>query len=190
MTLDRFFEDLITKPLGMRDTAFYLTPAQAPRVAEPQVDAATGNRPGARVENLTKEKQKRFSGGGGLLSTAPDYAQFCQMLLNGGELNGARLLSPKTIAVMTSDQLPPAIPRLGLPQDGGFGLGFAVRTSAGRSPLSGSVGNYGWGGAYGTSFWVDPQEKMFAIMMVQMPLEQSGPYLRAFREMVYAALLH
>lgn len=192
MTLDRFFEDRITKPLGMRDTAFYLTAAQAPRVAEPQVDAATGKRPALRsVENLTKEKQKRFSGGGGLLSTAHDYAQFCQMLLNGGELNGVRLLSPKTIAVMTSDQLPQGLPRVGLPLEiGSFGLGFAVRTGAARSPLSGSVGDYGWGGAYGTHFWVDPQEKMFAIMMVQMPSEQSGPYRRAFRELVYGALLH
>src|SRR6266481_3839257 len=110
MPLNRFFEERITKPLGMPDTAFYSAAAQAPRLAELQVDPATGKRPGASsVENLTKEKQKWFSGGGGLLSTASDYGRFCQMLLNGGDLNGVRLLSPKTIAVMTSDQLPPGI---------------------------------------------------------------------------------
>jgi len=141
MPFDRFVEERITKPLGMPDTVFYLSAGQAPRLAEPQVDAATGKRPNASsVENLTKEKQKWFSGGGGLLSTAPDYARFCQMFLNGGEIDGARLLSPKTIAVMTADQLPPGIPRLGLedlaptPEMGqSFGLGFAVRTDVGHS---------------------------------------------------------
>jgi CubicO group peptidase (beta-lactamase class C family) len=192
MPLDQFFEERVTKPLGMPDTAFYLTAAQAPRLAELQVDPATGKRPGASsLENLTKEKQKRFSGGGGLLSTASDYARFCQMLLNGGELNGVRLLAPKTIAVMTSDQLPQGLPRVGLPLEfGTFGLGFAVRPDVGHNPLSGSVGDYGWGGAYGTTFWVDPQEKTFAILMVQMPFEPSLYYWRAFRELVYGAMLH
>lgn len=197
MPFDRFVEDRVTNPLGMHDTAFYLSAVQAPRVAEPQVDPTTGKRPGASsAENLTKEKQKWFSGGGGLLSTAPDYAKFCQMLLNGGELNGVRLLSTKTIAVMTSDQLPPGIRRSGfedlaptLEMGQSFGLGFAVRTDLGRNPLSGSVGDYFWAGAYGTYFWVDPQAKMFAVMMVQMPFPQSGYYRRAFRELVYGALL-
>ena len=198
MTFDRFVEERITGPLGMRDTAFYLSAAQLSRLAEPQVDPATGKRPGASgAEDLTKEKQKWFSGGGGLLSTAADYARFCQMLLNGGELKGVRLLSPKTITVMASDQLPPGIPRLGYedmaptPEMGhSFGLGFAVRTDAGHSPISGSVGDYFWAGAYGTYFWVDPQEKMLAIMMVQMPFPQSGTYRRAMRELVYGALVH
>jgi CubicO group peptidase (beta-lactamase class C family) len=177
MPFDTFVEERITKPLGMRDTAFYLTPAQAPRLAEPQVDPASGKRTSApSVEDLTKEKQKWFSGGGGMLSTASDYARFCQMLLNGGELNGVRLLAPKTIAVMTADQLPPGIARSGfedisptLEMGQSFGLGFAVRTEAGYNPLSGSVGNYFWPGAFGTYFWIDPQEKMFAVLMVQMP---------------------
>src|SRR6266481_7727048 len=110
VAFDRFVQERITGPLGMRDTAFYLSAAQGSRLAEPQVDPSTGKRPGASaVEDLTKEKLKWFSGGGGLLSTASDYARFCQMLLNRGELNGVRLLAPKTIAVMTSDQLPPGI---------------------------------------------------------------------------------
>ena len=198
MSFDRFVEDRITKPLGMHDTAFYLSAAQAPRLVEPQINPAGGKRPPvSTAENLTKEKQKWFSGGGGLLSTAPDYARFCQMLLNGGELDGVRLLSPKTLAVMTSDQIPPGIPRSGyedmapiLELGQSFGLGFAVRIDAGHSPLSGSVGDYFWAGAFGTYFWVDPQEKLFAVMMVQMPFEQSGYYRRAFRELVYGALLH
>lgn len=197
MPLDRFIEEHITRPLGMHDTAFYLTAAQAPRLAEPQVDPATGKRPVAiPVEMLTKEKVKWFSGGGGLLSTAQDYARFCQMLLNGGELAGVRLLSPKTISVMTSDQLPPGIARLGYeelaptPEMGqSFGLGFAVRTNAGHNPLAGSTGDYFWAGAYGTFFWIDPQSRMFAVMMVQMPFPQSGYYRRALRELVYAAMV-
>jgi len=198
MPFDRFVEDRITGPLGMHDTAFYLNAAQAPRLAEPQIDPATGKRPIVNTaEDLTKEKQKWFSGGGGLLSTAPDYARFCQMLLNGGELDGVRLLSPKTLTIMTSDQIPPGIPRSGyedmaptLELGQSFGLGFAVRTDVGRSPLSGSVGDYFWAGAFGTYFWVDPREKLFAVMLVQMPFEQSGYYRRAFRELVYGAMLH
>jgi CubicO group peptidase (beta-lactamase class C family) len=198
MPLDRFFEERITKPLGMRDTAFYVNATQATRLAEAQVDRATGRRPGASsAEDLTKEKQKWFSGGGGLVSTGMDYARFCQMLLNEGELDGVRLLSPKTIAIMTSDQVPPGTLRSGfedlaptLEMGQSFGLGFAVRTDAGHSPLGGSAGDYFWAGAYGTYFWVDPQEKLFAVMMVQMPFPQSGPYRRAMRELVYGALVH
>jgi CubicO group peptidase (beta-lactamase class C family) len=197
MPFDQFVENRITKPLGMHDTAFYLTPAQAPRLAEAEIDPVTGKRPAvSTAENLTKEKQKWFSGGGGLLSTASDYSRFCQMLLNGGELDGVRLLSPKTLAAMTSDQIPPGIPRSGyedmaptLELGQSFGLGFAVRTDVGHNPLSGSVGDYFWAGAFGTYFWVDPQEKLFAVMMVQMPFEQSGYYRRAFRELVYGTLL-
>jgi len=197
MPFDRFVENRITKPLGMHDTAFYLSAAQAPRLAEAQIDPATGKRPAvSTAENLSKEKQKWISGGGGLLSTASDYSRFCQMLLNGGELDGVRLLSPKTLAVMTSDQIPLGIPRSGyedlaptLELGQSFGLGFAVRADVGHNPLSGSVGDYFWAGAFGTYFWVDPQEKLFAVMMVQMPFEQSGYYRRAFRELVYGALL-
>jgi CubicO group peptidase (beta-lactamase class C family) len=198
MPLDQFIEERITKPLGMEDTAFYLTAGQAARLAEPQVDPATSKRPVVRsAQDLTREKQKWFSGGGGLLSTTADYARFCQMLLNGGELDGVRLLSPKTVAIMTSDQLPPGTLRPGhndfdpmLELGQSFGLGFAVRTDPGHNPLSGSVGQYFWVGAYGTHFWVDPQEKLIAVMMVQMPFEQSAHYRRALRELVYGALIH
>jgi CubicO group peptidase (beta-lactamase class C family) len=202
MPFDRFIEEHITKPLGMRDTAFYVNAAQAPRVAEPQIDPATGQRPMFdEVANLTKEKVKFFSGGGGMLSTASDYARFCQMLVNGGELDGVRLLSPKTLAVMTSDQLPPDAARVAMlsatqdmapiPEMGqSFGLGFAVRTAQGHSAVPGSVGDFFWSGAAGTYFWIDPQEKMYAVMMLQMPFIESGHYRRAMRETVYGALIH
>jgi CubicO group peptidase (beta-lactamase class C family) len=201
MPFDRFLEERVTKPLGMPDTAFYLTASQVPRVVEPQVEAATGKRPQfGEVEDFTKEKVKFFSGGGGLLSTASDYARFCQMLVNGGELNGVRLLSPKTLAVMTSDQLPPGASRVGmlpatqdlspLPELGqSFGLGFAVRTDVGHTAVSGSVGDAFWAGAAGTYFWIDPQEKLYVVMMLQMPFVPAGHYRRAMREMVYGALV-
>lgn len=202
MPFDRFLEERITKPLRMPDTAFYATPAQQARMAEPQNDPATGKRPQfGEAADLTKEKVKWFSGGGGLLSTASDYARFCQMLVNGGELDGVHLLSSKTLAVMTSDQIPPHTARVAHPEvtqdltpvpelGHSFGLGFAVRTDPGRSPVSGSVGDYFWAGAAGTYFWIDPQEKLYAVMMVQKPFLEVGAHRRALREIVYGALVH
>jgi len=133
------------------------------------------------------------------VSSASDYLRFCQMLLNGGELAAVRLLSPKTVAHMTSDHLPPNVaygPSAGemigtgapLPELGqGFGLGFAVRKAIGMSPLPGSVGDYFWGGIYGTSFWVDPAEQMIVVFMLQAP-EQRTHYRQLIRHLVYAAL--
>ena len=202
MPFDRFVEERITKPLKMPDTAFYMEPAKLQRVAQLQIDPKTGKRPEfGNPDDLTKEKVKWFSGGGGLLSTASDYSRFCQMLANGGELDGVRLLSPKTLAVMTSDQVPAHARRVGemqvtqdlnpFPEIGqSFGLGFAVRTDQGHSPVSGSVGDYFWAGAAGTYFWIDPQEKLYAVMMLQMPFVEAGPDRRALREIVYGALVH
>ena len=136
-----------------------------------------------------------------MLSTAGDYARFCQMMLNGGELDGARILSPHTVALMTSDQLPPSTERhspvamaLGAfgptPEMGtGFGLGFAVRTAAGRNPVPGSVGDFSWSGITGTYFWVDPKEKLVAVLMMQVPQAVNVPYFRQTRTLVYQALV-
>jgi CubicO group peptidase (beta-lactamase class C family) len=202
MPFDRFLEARITKPLKMPDTAFYMEPARLQRVAQLQIDPKTGKRPEfGNPDDLTKEKVKWFSGGGGLLSTAADYSRFCQMLANGGELDGVRLLSPKTLAVMTSDQVPAHARRVGelqvtqdlnpFPEIGqSFGLGFAVRTDQGHSPVSGSVGDYFWAGAAGTYFWIDPQEKLYAVMMLQRPFLEAGSDRRALREIVYGALVH
>ena len=136
--------------------------------------------------------QSRFeSGGGGLSGTAPDYARFAQALLNGGELDGKRLLSPATLAFMASDHLGASISKgkLYLPGAGyGFGLGFGVRTAAGESPFASSVGEYYWGGAGGTYFWVDPKQELFAVFMMQSP-KNRVPYRSVLRNMVYAAIV-
>jgi CubicO group peptidase (beta-lactamase class C family) len=133
------------------------------------------------------------SGGGGLASTALDYARFLQFLLNRGELDGVRLLGSRTVAYMTSDHLG-SIPvnsgasRELLPLGYGFGLGFAVRKEAGLAPEPGSVGAYYWGGMAGTTFFVDPAEDLFACLMLQAP-NQREYYRRLFRNLVYATLL-
>ena len=192
--LDAFVAGNITRPLGMHDTGFYLDASQLTRLAHP--DSAIFMAPA----DLTV-KPALLSGGGGMLSTAGDYARFCQMLLNGGELDGVRILAPKTVALMTSDQLPTATDRhsqlaiaLGAfgptPEMGtSFGLGFAVRTDPGRNPVPGSVGDFSWAGIAGTYFWVDPKEKMFTVLMIQVPQATIGPYFRQTRTLVYQALI-
>ena len=193
--LDDVVAERIAKPLGMTDTGFYTIGSQTERLAEPQVDPATGKRPSAR--DVT-QRPKWLSAGGGMISTASDYARFCQMLLNGGEFGGVRLLSPSIVAFMTTDHLPPGttvrvVSALApSPVQGqGFGLGFAVRTSHGRHPHPGSSGHYYWVGSTGTVFWVDPQENLIAIMMVQ---HMSNPALHRYhsliRNLVYQAIVN
>jgi CubicO group peptidase (beta-lactamase class C family) len=186
----------IIGPLGMADTGFSAIGDKAARVAEPLVDKATGKKPPMR--NVTREN-RWHSGGGGLASTASDYLRFCQMLLNGGELDGARIVAPKTVAHMASDHLPPNVQygetartRFGalapVPEMGyGFGLGFAVRKAQGLSPVPGSVGEFFWGGATGTYFWIDPQEQMIVVVMLQAP-DMRLAYRYLSRRMVYAAV--
>jgi CubicO group peptidase (beta-lactamase class C family) len=197
-SLADFVAERITGPLGMEDSGFAATGERASRLAEMQNDPATGKRPPMPYSEAARER-RWHSGGGGMVSTAADYLRFCQMLLNGGELDAVRLLSPKTVAHMTSDHLPPDVaygpsareligtgaplPELGQ----GFGLGFAVRKATGMSPLPGSVGDYFWGGIYGTSFWVDPAEQMVVVCMLQAP-EQRNHYRQLLRHLVYAAL--
>lgn len=195
MDLDQFVAQRITGPLKMPDTGFYLNASQAGRLARP--DSAMMMPPGDPTV-----KPAIYSGGGGMLSTAGDYARFCQMMLNGGELEGVRILSPKTVALMTSDQLPPATDRhspvaMGLnafgptPEMGtSFGLGFAVRTAAGRNPVPGSVGDFSWTGITGTYFWVDPKEKLVTVLMIQVPQATIVPYWRQTRTLVYQALVN
>jgi CubicO group peptidase (beta-lactamase class C family) len=143
---------------------------------------------------------KRFSGWGGMLSSAEDYARFCQMLLNGGELDGVRILSRKSVELMTSNHLPPDAGygaftmELGLtaplPQLGqGYGLGVGVRMESGRSTVPGSVGDFFWGGATGPYFWVDPHEKLIAVMMLQESnIQRRTHYRSVMRNLVYQAL--
>jgi len=197
-TLDRFVEDRVTKPLGMASTGFYVPEADIGRLAQPQIDPTTGERP--PLPDVT-QKPRWFSGGGGMVSTAGDYLHFCEMLLHHGGWEEARVLAPPTVGLMTSDALPPGIgytersktmisdvspmPAMGQ----GFGLGFAVRTAEGHNPLPGKVTTFYWTGAWGTTFWVDPREKLIGIMMIQVPLSKGPPYRRAVRYLTYQALL-
>ena len=193
MDLDSFVRERITGPLKMKDTGFWVKPEAASRLAK-----ADGP-PNPLFENAT-QKPNIFSGGGGMLSTAGDYARFSQMLLNGGELDGVRVLSPKTIALMTSDQLPANVERhtpvalaIGsfgpVPEMGtSFGLGFAVRVDPGRNPMPGSVGDFSWGGITGTLFWVDPQTKLVAVLMAQSPQTMLNVIWRQTRTIVYQAM--
>lgn len=195
-SLGEFFAERICGPLGMADTGFSAAGTRGARVAEAQTDPKTGQRPAMRN---VKEPGRWQSGGGGAVSTAADYLRFCQMLLNGGELDGVRLLAPKTVALMSADHLPPGVgygetarSRFGalapVPEMGyGFGLGFAVRKEPGRSPVPGSVGEFFWGGVHGTYFWVDPQEQMAVVLMLMAP-DQRLHYRYLSRQLVYAAL--
>jgi CubicO group peptidase (beta-lactamase class C family) len=191
MTLDELLRQRILDPLGMSDTGFWVDPVQQHRIAEAyETDPATG------IAVRLSEPRSRpalLSGGGGLMSTVDDYLRFVRMLTNQGELDGVRLLARKTLDLMRSDhlgELPAAKSGLNyLPGPGyGFGLGFAVRTSAGNAALPGSIGDYTWSGLAGTYFWIDPQEQLAAILLMQAP-EQRQHYRQLFRNMVYAALL-
>ena len=184
--LSEFFEQRILAPLGMVDTAFHVPRRHHSRLAE-----ATARDPdsGAAVQLLDVREPPNFeSGGGGLVSTASDYARFLQMLLDGGMLDGRRLLSRKTIELMTADHLGPmtGAPDL-LPPGHGFGLGFAVRLHPGIAHTPGSIGLYFWGGLAGTTFWVDPAEQLFALMLIQAPGRRDY-YRTLFRDLVYAAI--
>jgi CubicO group peptidase (beta-lactamase class C family) len=193
MDLDSFIQERITGPLKMNDTGFWVKPAAITRLAKPD---AQSNLPFADAT----QKPAILSGGGGMFSSAGDYARFAQMLLNGGDLEGVRILAPKTVALMTSDQLPATTERhtpvamiLGpfgpVPEMGtSFGLGFAVRVDAGRNPLPGSIGDFSWGGITGTLFWVDPKEKLVAVQMVQAPQAVLGVIWRQARTMIYQAM--
>ena len=185
MTLGQFLQQRLFAPLGMADTAFHVPVSLQPRLAEAFAkDPETGT--GVQLVNV-KSAPKFESGGGGLASTAADYARFLQMMLNLGRLDGVRFLSRKTIELMTADHLGPitGAPDLLLPGYG-FGLGFAIRLQPGISHVPGSVGQYFWGGLAGTTFWVDPAEQLFAIMMIQAPGQRD--YFRTlFRDLVYAA---
>nr|WP_199236560.1 serine hydrolase domain-containing protein [Ramlibacter sp. WS9] len=176
-------------PLGMKDTSFYVTDAaRQARIAEPLPDDRDLGVNFVMGDPRVVEKLE--SGGAGMVSTANDYARFLQMMLNGGVLDGKRYLSPKTIEYMTSDHLGAgvALTPLYLPGPGyGFGLGFAVRKVNGEASYITPAGEYYWGGAGGTYFWVDPKTNMFVMLMMQSP-KQRTPYRSVLRNMVYGAV--
>jgi len=197
-TLDAFFRERIFTPLGMNDTGFEVPAAKWSRLATVySPDGAGGIRPMKDPETFGntvmspidwyKAPKTYFSGGAGLVSTARDYARFAQMLLNGGTLDGARLLGPKTIELMTTSHTSDiqAGPLVGAGAQ--FGLGFRVVTDVGATQTLGSNGIYGWSGIYGTVFWVDPGEKLVAIMLVQR--YPGSPVANAFQPLVYQSLV-
>ncbi|MBM3773026.1 MAG: beta-lactamase family protein [Acidimicrobiia bacterium] len=197
MPFDVFLRDRIFTPLKMVDTAFDVPDAKWARFATVySPDGNGGIRPMKDPEQFGntsmspvqyyKAPKRYFSGGAGLASTASDYVRFAQMLLNGGELDGVRLLSPKTVDAMRVSHTEDLHGVEGGPGSG-FGLGFRVVTDLGDSQMNGSVGMYGWSGIYGTNFWIDPKEKLVAIMMVQKyPNPTVAPL---FQTLTYQAIL-
>ena len=190
-SLDEFIRTRITQPLGMKDTHFYLPTAQRDRLAtvyaarqgrlERAPDEGNMNGQGNYVDG----PRKSFSGGAGLVSTASDYARFLQMLLNGGELNGVRILSPKTVELMTSDHIGD---RYNTPGQG-FGLGFSVVKDLGVRGAPGSFGEYGWGGAYHSSYWVDPKEELIVTYFTQLIPAGTIDDHAKLRALVYQAIV-
>jgi CubicO group peptidase (beta-lactamase class C family) len=191
-TLGAFLRDNILEPLGMVDTHFDVKPEQHQRIAEPFLSCPDT---GAPVELIDIRKPYPMeSGGAGLVSTVGDYARFLQCLMGGGELQGQRILMPNTVRNMTADHLG-GMPQHFTQRSGymlargvGFGLGFSVKLQEGLDPLPGAAGLYGWGGIGGTTFFVDPANDLFAILLTQAP-NQRDHYRPLFRTLVYAALM-
>jgi CubicO group peptidase (beta-lactamase class C family) len=174
-------------PLGLTDMAFHVPPERRQRLARGFDHDPDGGVP--LVLPPVTEPPAMESGGGGLLGTAADYARFLQFMLNKGELDGVRLLGPATVDYMTTDHLGKIPARDTLLEAGeGFGLGFAVRTALGQTPVPGSVGTYYWSGMGGTSFFVDPSRDLLALMLIEAP-NQRAYYRQLFRNLVYTTLL-
>ena len=190
-SLEDFLLERVFEPLRMPDTGFRVAPADHAHIAEPFARDPEG---GVQMRVIdVRTDAVLASGGGGLVSTAADYARFLQFMLNRGELDGVRLLGPRTVDFMTADHLgdlpvASAGSQALLPPGHGFGLGFAVRKQLGVAPVPGSVGTYFWGGLAGTTFFVDPVLNLYAILMLQAP-NQREYYRMLFRDLVYAAVL-
>jgi CubicO group peptidase (beta-lactamase class C family) len=194
MQLSEYLEQRLFNPLKMADTGFHVPQNKMARLAQPlPVDPST-NTSNKLID--VSAQPKNDSGGAGGVSTAMDYLRFSQMMLNGGALDDARIISRTTVALMTSDHLGsdistatmnPGMLLLGVPGYT-FGLGFAVRKEPGIAGLPGSQGDYTWGGAAGTYFWVDPKEQLAAVMMTQSPGPTRPWYRRELRQFVYQAI--
>ena len=200
MTLDKFFADRILGPLGMVDTAFWCDDSRADRLAALYVPSPK-TRKAVRMDALGGRgtRQPMFlGGGGGLVGTANDYLRFSQMLLCGGELDGVRLLGSRTVKFMTQNHLPGGadLTEVGRPifaetsYDGvGFGLGFAVVLDPVKTRNLCSKGEFNWGGAASTAFWVDPAEGITAVFLTQLLPSSTWPIRNELRKLVYSALV-
>lgn len=211
-SLDDFFRQEIFTPLAMDDTDFHVHADSVDRFSACYCppggftlgsDTDSDDKPddnGSAIALHEASRDSRFtrppaflSGGGGLVSTLGDYQRFCQMLLNGGALDGNRLLGPKTVELMRANHLPPSLIPIGIGDNVdagyGFGLGVSVLTDLPATSTPGSVGNYAWGGAASTQFWIDPVENLFGIFMTQFMPAGHYPIAREFRVAAYQALI-
>lgn len=191
MSLDQFFRTRIFEPLGMKDTYFYLpadkqkrlvtlyTPDKATRQLAPYKESAES----PFSVDYAKRKGSYYSGGAGLVSTVQDYAIFLQMMLNGGVYNGKRLLAPRTVELMTMNQVGDI--QVGLNK---FGLGFEITTEKGMAKLGASAGTFSWGGYFSTIYWADPQKHVIGLLFIQQSPLQHGEIHDKFKALVYQSL--
>ena len=195
---DEFLRKRVIEPLGMVDTDFHVPAQKHDRFAANYGKSATGG-----LTLIDDPATSRYlaprgicSGGGGLVSTAADYMRFCQFMLNRGELDGVRLLGRKTIELMTSNHLRGDMAAMGMPRfsessyEGvGFGLGFSVMLDPARAQIAGTPGEYAWGGAASTAFWVDPAEELAVVLLTQLMPSSAYPIRRELRVLTYAAIV-
>jgi CubicO group peptidase (beta-lactamase class C family) len=198
-SLEEFLAERVLGPLGMKDTSFYVEGEEAENLAVLYMpDLFTGRATRApHMGESVLSPPRAPSGGGGLVSTAADYHRFTQMLLRGGELDGARVLGPRTVACMTRNHLPGGAdmahfgdPIKGAPEPGvGFGLGFSVVIDPAAAEVACNAGEYGWGGAASTEFWVDPAEELTVLFFSQLLPSGTYPIRRELHQLVYSAIV-
>ncbi len=194
MSLAEFFEERIFQSLGMEDTTFCVPPEKVDRFATLYGPTEKGNL--EVLDTVTGGdffNVRLYAGGHGLVSTTADYLRFAQLVLNKGELDGVRLLGPRTVELMTANHLPLALLPMAMGEElmpgFGFGLGFSVMMDVAQSGMMGSVGLHGWGGYANTHFWMDPQEQLVGILMLQYLPGGTYPVTEDFRTLVYQALI-
>lgn len=199
-TLDRFFQERIFEPLGMHETAFWIDEADRPRLAPLHVPQPGTRKavPAGSLGDFVLSRPSVLSGGGGLVSTAADYHRFTQMLLNRGELDGARILGSRTVEYMTRNHLPGGadLESFGRPlfaettfEGVGFGLGFSVTDDAAANKVLASEGEFAWGGMASTAFWVDPVEEVTALFFTQLMPSSTHPIRPQLKQLVYQSLV-
>jgi len=195
---EQFLRERVLEPLGMADTDFHVPPEKIGRFA---ANYAPGDNGGLKLLDDPQESRygaprRLCSGGGGLVSTATDYLRFCAFMLNKGELDGVRLLGRKTVELMTMNHLPGDMASMGQPRFSespytgiGFGLGFSVMLDPARAQILGTSGEYAWGGAASTAFWIDPAEEMAVILLTQLMPSSTYPIRRELRVLTYQAIV-
>jgi CubicO group peptidase (beta-lactamase class C family) len=194
----QFLRERVILPLGMHDTDFHVPPEKIDRFAANYTPGDNGT-----LKLIDDPRESRYgatqrlcSGGGGLVSTAADYMRFCEFMLNKGELDGARLLGRKTVELMTMNHLPGDMAAMGQPRFSespytgiGFGLGFSVMLDPSRAQILGTAGEYAWGGAASTAFWIDPAEELAVILLTQLMPSSTYPIRRELRVLTYQAII-